>query len=443
MAETDVASVITPTLTTAVTYAIGPAFEVDAGAQVFNPLYGFRISDPLVLPGTPVTGSVVSWSYTAPAVGSTVTVYTSINNGASWDRAVNGGQVPRLAIGNTTTQQVLTQVVLTRVLATDASPRVQFLLLEVTTDSSTNEYVPICHGMINKVEVTATGGPTGGGSGSSSGGGNGITSTAGGQFGSGISIKLSGVDPSRAISRNVWEQPFSVSSGLTYDVAIVQMVQNRLPSQTAFSVVSTTNLTPLLVYGIQQGGDPWQDIRELAQAIGYEAFFDPTGMFVFRPVPDPTIGIPVWEFSESANPTVVEVKRALADDDTYNFVVVRGESTSTTNPVSGYALDNNPASATYVGGPFGTRSVVLTMQSITTAAQATAAAQAYLLNSLGAAETVTFTCVPMPALEPGDIVTINISDTKATGQYLINSITTPLSPAQAQQIVAFRQSSQL
>jgi len=442
MAETDVASVITPSVTTAVTFAIGPVFETAVAAQVFNPLYGYRISDPLILPGTPVTGSVIRWAYTTPALGSTVTVQTSINNGASWDLAVNSGQVPRLAIGNTVTQQVLVKITLTRVLATDASPRVQSLELRVSCDSSEDEFVPICHGMINKVEITSTGGTSGGGSGSA-GGGSGITSTGGGQYGSGISLKLSGVDPSRAISRNVWEQPFFIPSGLTYDVAVTQMVQNRLPSQTAFSVVTTTQTTPLLIYGIQQGGDPWKDIRELAQAIGYEAYFDPSGVFVFRPVPDPTLGVSVWEFNDAANLTVVEAKRSLADDDTYNYVVVRGESTSTTNPVSGFAFDNDPSSRTYVGGAFGTRSVVLTMQSIITNAQATQAAQAYLLNSLGAAETVTITCVPVPFLEPGDIITINIGDVKADGKYLINAITTPLSPAQAQQITAFRQSNQL
>jgi hypothetical protein len=48
----------------------------------------------------------------------------------------------------------------------------------------------------------------------------------------------------------------------------------------------------------------------------------------------------------------------------------------------------------------------------------------------------------MPALEPGDVITVNVPDTKAAGTYLINGMTTPLSPAEGQQLTCYRQSSQ-
>lgn len=444
MAETDAASTITPSVSTAVTFAIGPVSEVDAGAQVFNPLRGYWISDPLVLPGTPVTSSVVRWAATAPASGSTVTVETSINNGASWDTAINGGAIPRLSPGNIVTQQVLTRITLTRVLAGDTSPSVSFIDTRVSCDSSVDELVPIVHGMINKVEVAMTGGTTGSGSGSG-GGSPGVTSTGGGQTGGGLSIKISGVDPSRAISRNTWEQPFSVPSGLSYATAVRLMVQNRLPSQTdeQFSLASTPSTTPLLVFGVGQGGDPWQDIQDLAAAIGYEVYFDPAGVCVFRPIPDPTKGVPVWTFDEDLSPTMVSASRELSDEDTVNYVVVKGASTSSQNPVTAYAFDNNPSSSTYVNGPFGTVSAVITMSQIITQEDVQAAADAFLNDSLGAAEKVVLVCVPMPALEPGDIVTVSVSDVKASGTYLINDMTTPLSPAEGQTLTCFRQSTQL
>lgn len=441
MAETDVASAITLSVSTAVTYTIQPVAEVSIAAQVFNPLEGYRISDPLILPGTPVTGSVVRWAAITPSIGATVTVQTSINNGASWDTAVNDAPVPRLQSGDTTTLQVLTKVTLTRVSVTDLSPQIQFLELQVSCDSSTDELIPIAYGMINKVETTTTGGSTGGGSSSSSGGsGNGINSTGGGQTGGGTAIKISGVDPSRAISRNGWQQPFTIPSGLNYGDAAAAMVVNRLPTQTAFSLASTQFVTPLLVYGVSDAGDPWQDILDLATAVGCEAFFDPTGTFVFRPVPDPRRGNPVWAFDDNSNPTVVEAKRELSDEQTYNYVVVLGESTSSANPVSAFAFDNDPSSATYVNGPYGTVPTRLTFPLITTQAQAQSTADALLLNSLGAADTVTLTCVPMPALEPGDIVTVDVEATEASGTYMINSMTTPLSPAAPQQLTCFRQS---
>lgn len=444
MAEVDAGAVTTPSVSTAVTYAVKPAAEVDVAAQVFNPLQAVWISDPVLLPGTPVTGSVVRWTQSAPAAGSTVLVETSINNGASWDKATPNAPVGRLAPGDVTTRQILIRVTFTRLSGSDATPRVTNLEVRAPADSSTDELVPIAHGMVNKVTASVTGGTgSGSGSGSSGGGGTGgISSVGGGQVGGGISLKLHGVDPSRAISRNVWQQPFFIPSGMTYGAAVKAMVADRLPEQTDFSLASTTQLTPLLIYGVNQGGDPWKDIQELAQAIGYEVFFDAAGVLVFRPTIDPRGGIPVWEFDENFNPTVIDVKRELSDEDTFNYVVVKGESTSTKNPVTAFAFDNDPNSPTYVNGNYGTVATVLTFQNIQTQDQAQQAANATLLNSLGAAETVTIKTVPMPALEPGDVVTVNVQDVLASGTYVINAMTTPLSPAEAQELTCFRQSTQ-
>ena len=441
MSETDTASAATPSISTAVTFAVKPAAEVDAAAQAFNPLFGFRISDPLFLPGTPVVSSVVRWSATTPAAGSTVKVETSINGGASWDLATNGAAVPRLNAGDTTTKQVQTRVTLTRVNAGDATPRVQNLLLEVVTDASTDELVPLAYGMVTKVETTSIGG-TGIGAGGA-GGGPGVTGRGGGQYGGGPSIKISGVDLSRSISRNVWQQPYVVPEGLTYDQAASAMVANRLTGQTDFSVTSVPQIVPLLVYGLQQGTDPWQDIRELAQAVGCEVYFDPLGAFVFRPVPDPRRTPAVWTFDDTVNPVVVKAVRQLTDEQTFNYIVVKGEATSVSNPVAAIAFDNDPSSPTYIGGAYGEVVEYVTMPQVITQDQAQAAANAILANSLGVSDTVTLTGVAMPAIEPGDIVRVVSTDVRANGVYLVNQVTTPLSPASPQELVCYRQSQQL
>lgn len=436
MAETGTASTITPSVSTAVTYAITPVSEQDTGGPVHNGLYGFRISDPIELPGDPVTGSVVRWNATTPP-GTTVTVETSINNGASWDPAINNGPVPRLRPGDTVTRAVLTRVTLTRATLATTAPTVSMLEVRVSCDTSVDELVPLAHGVIDKTTVVTSLS----GSSSAGGGGSGVVSRGGGQRGGGTALKIHGVDLSRAIKRNQWQQPFVIESGMNYAAAVVAMVKDRLPSQTAFSTISSEHTTPLLIFGLDQGGDPWQDIQDMATAVGFEAFFDPAGVFTFRPVPDPRRGEPVWAFDEDANPTVTDAKRELTDEQTFNYVVVRGESTSTKNPVSAYAFDDDPSSPTYVNGPYGTVVQRLVFPLITTQEQAQAAADAILLNSLGAADTVTISTVPMPALEPGDIVEVNVPGSKANGTYMVNQMTTPLSPAEAQQLTCFRQSS--
>lgn len=423
----------------AVTLPTGSASATAIASTAFNPVDGFWISDQLTLSGAPVTSSVIRWAGSTPA-GTSLIVETSINNGASWDAATNNRPIARLRVGDTATTGVIARIRMTRTLATDPPPRVSFLEMQVSTDVGVDELVPVGHGMIDKVTTKAVGGSTGGGSTSSAAGSSAVTSKGGGQTGGGTSIKVHVTDLSRAIKRNVWQMPYTVPSGMNYGDAVTAIVKDRLPSQTDFSISSTARTTPLLVYGMDQGGDPWQDIQELAQAVGFEAFFDPKGVFVFRPVPDPRLGEPVWVFDEDFNPTVVEASRELSDEQTFNDVVVTGQSTSSSNPVSAEAFDNDPSSPTYILGPYGRKTARITFSQITTQDQAQDAANATLFNSLGAADTVTITTVPMPALEPGDVVKINVSNVKANGTYMINSMSTPLSPAESQQLVCFRQS---
>jgi hypothetical protein len=220
------------------------------------------------------------------------------------------------------------------------------------------------------------------------------------------------------------------------------MVENRLPTQEDFSVVSANRDTDLLIYGLQQGSDAWQDIRDLATSCGFEAFFDVAGTLVFRPVTDPRTAPPVWTFDDGATCTVVQADRELTDDQTLNYIVVKSESTSSANPISAVAFDNDPGSPTYVFGRFGQHSITVTIPNITSVDQAQAAANAILFASIGAAETTTITTVPVPFLECGDCVTVSIGDIKADGRYVINQMSTPLSPGEAQTLTCFRQSSQ-
>lgn len=481
---TTTATAATYSSSTTVRATAGSASTTSSASTAFNLVLGYWISDPLALTGAPVTGSIVRWNPVTPP-GSTVTVETSINNGTSWDVATNNQPIPRLREGDTATQNVRAKITFSRVappslypgpgvslfpsetiwpstssvypaasaydlqpvifpganlFPTGSPPKVTFFELAVSSDASVDELVPIAHGMIDKVTVHATSGTTGGGSSTNVVGSTGVVSRGGGQTGGGVALKIHVNDMSYAIKRNVWQMPYTIPSGLLYTDAIKAMVLNRLPDQTAFNLSSTTRTTPVLVYGVQQGGDPWQDIMELAQAIGYEAYFDASGTFVCRPVPDPRLGDPVWEFDELVTPLVAEAQRELSSDQTFNDIVVIGQSTSTSNPFSAEAYDDNPISPTYVLGQYGRVSQRLTFSLITSQDQAQDVANATLYNSLGTADTVTLTVVPHPALEPGDIIKVNCSNIKANGTYMINSMTTPLSPADPQILTCFRQS---
>lgn len=437
VAETDAASAITSTPTTLVSSSISPAEpEVDLAGQVFTGLGGFRISDPLALSGNPVTASRVEWIVTPGDPGSTFLVEISINNGASWDLAVNGGRVPRLAPEDTATRSVLTRVTMTRLDPSDVSPEFEYLRVAVTDDASTVEMVHVGHGIVDKVnvKVSSADGASGGA------GGPGVVGKGGGQAGGGTSIKIHAVDLSKAVSRNVWSSPFVIPTGINYAAAARRWLLNRLPGHTEFSLCTTTRKTlEPFIYGLQQGTDPWQDLQEFLIPAGLECYFDAAGVFVLREIPDPAVGVPVWTIDDDAHPVITSLDKQLTGEQTFNYITVKGEGTSTTNPVSAVAFDDDPLSATYVLGDYGVVSVTITLPGLVTPEQAQTAANAILRGSLGGAEVVTITMVPNPALEPGDLVIVDVLDAKVSGVYLINGLSWSPSQADPMQLICFKQ----
>jgi uncharacterized membrane protein YgcG len=441
--ETDTAGVITPSHAALTTFTVGTAYEVDTAGQIFSPLTGYRIAEPVMLPGYPVIASTINWTATTPAAGSHVWVHTSIDNGASWQPATNNMPIPNLYAGNTTATQVLTKTILTRVNATDASPRLLNLEVTVACDSAVDEWCPLGVFVITQTDVSDTGGTTGGGGGSS-GGGSGVTGSGGGSSGGGLHLTLTGADLSLMISRNTWDDIYYVDAGTNYVTAIQEMVLNRLPAvyNITFNMASTEMTTPKLIFGTSQGNDPWQDITDLATAIGYECYFDPLGVFTFRPIPDPTLNTPVWGFSDGTDgvpPTITDYTRSITPDTTYNQVIVQGESSNNVGPVTAVAIDDNPASPTYYLGAYGTVTTYYTSPMITTVGQAQQAANALLRVVDGATEVIELTVVPNPALVTGDVTTVTVKKGQMSGPYLIDAMNIPIGAEDPGTLRCFRQ----
>lgn len=411
-AETDAAATTTPTLLNSVSFEIGSALaEVDAAARVFTPLTGRRTSEPLTIPEGEVLSSAITWRETAPP-GTSVLVETSVDGGLTWQTATRNEAVPRLAAGSTEVRTVLTRVTLEKANTTDPTPRVQELRVEVSVDQSYSEMCPLGVFVINDVSVVD--GP------------------------SGVTVEIAGADLSRRVARNKWEGTYLIPSGTNYGTAIMGIIADRMPDA-EFNFASTTRTMPRRVLGQQGNTDPWADARKLAAEIGFDLFFDARGICTFREEPDPEIQPPVWEFEDIAFPTVTQLTRQVLDEDTYNQVIVEGEGSGVTTPVRAIAQDTDPASPTYILGPYGINSITIRSPGITTLGQAQDAANAALLRSKGATEKVSITAVPQPALEPGDVVTVTRGLSRVDGQFLIDAITIPLGPRDAMSITSRRQ----
>lgn len=170
-------------------------------------------------------------------------------------------------------------------------------------------------------------------------------------------------------------------------------------------------------------------IVDLATAIGCEAFFDGTGRFVVRPVPSPEVSDYVWVADASPTGVLVGASRRLAREGAYNGVVARGQDAASGSVgVQALVTDDRSDSPTRWGGPFGHVPRFYSSPLITTVAQARSAATALLQKVTGLADATEATCVPNPALEPGDPVLVTWPDgTSAVHQ--VESFAIPLSPS--------------
>ncbi|MFH9011237.1 phage tail protein [Streptomyces sp. NPDC017943] len=161
----------------------------------------------------------------------------------------------------------------------------------------------------------------------------------------------------------------------------------------------------------------------IATALGAEVYADASGTPTFAPVP--TLDQPVvWRIPRTlatAEPSVEE-----SAENVRNLWVVTGDAGDGRAVVGpAYAWDDDPDSLTYAGpdpvrDPLAPQRLGLpgvrvrtgryTSPLVTSKAQGTVVARAQLADSLGVQTSLSFTLVCNPALEPGDVVEVEVED---------------------------------
>lgn len=216
-------------------------------------------------------------------------------------------------------------------------------------------------------------------------------------------VAVTGFDRASVVAEARLESPWVVAAGANYATAIQALVDSRYGGLT-WSMAPTSRVTPLLVF--EEGSDPWAAARAMAASIGMELFFDADGICVLRPEPSAAGDTAAWTYTDDATSTIISLTNAARAKPSYNKAIVSGESTALAAPVRAEATDNDPASPTYYGGPFGRRPVFFTSSFIITAAQAAEAANGLLQRELGGTEQIELSVVPHPAHDAGDVVRV-------------------------------------
>lgn len=242
-----------------------------------------------------------------------------------------------------------------------------------------------------------------------------------------LSIVLA--DRSSKVAEDEFTSPTQIGGGSTTVVqAITSLVQHAYPVVVVIDKTGSSALCPV----IDINKDRWADgVEVLATSIAAEVFFDPIGRLVIRP--QPTLTDPLaWLMKTGSGGVVLTKTDSQKRENVYSQVIVSGMRVDGASPVYTIVQDTDPASPTYVSGPFGVRNRRFTSAAITTLAQANIVGAALLEKARGEQANVTLTTLPNPALDAGDVVKLPA----AAGPYLfvLDKITTGLSPTAAQQL---------
>jgi Domain of unknown function (DUF5047) len=212
--------------------------------------------------------------------------------------------------------------------------------------------------------------------------------------------------------------------------AVEQVFGATIPYTILTDPATEPALTPDTIY--EQ--DRAQAVGDLAAAVQAEAYFDPAGGFVLRPAPDLEELEPVWALDAGEAGVLAGAVESLDRTTIRNGVAVRGQAAADSAPIYALAVDDDPASPTLWGGPFGKVALVTTLTGATTQGQADETAATLLRLRLGLARSLTLRAVPNPALEPGDAIEVVFPDGR-TEKQLVNALDVPLDVAGALTLV--------
>lgn len=154
--------------------------------------------------------------------------------------------------------------------------------------------------------------------------------------------------------------------------------------------------------------DRGQALDELATSVS--AFWYPvaSGNFTLRQYPWTVFTDPVVTYADSDGGSVIASQATRSREGVFNVLTVSGERLNGDEPVYATAADINPDSITGTGGPFGTRSQLLRLQTPATQGSAEAAAQDNLRRFVALFDTWNWSMTPDAALELGDTVSLNV-----------------------------------
>lgn len=245
----------------------------------------------------------------------------------------------------------------------------------------------------------------------------------------GRAIKIDGLDRSQAIREAAFEDVYTVPAGTPYTSAIQSLISAVLPT-TQFNFAISDEQAPLLVFDDVGEGGRWSAATSMAASLGCELYFDGDGTCVLRPDTS-AIAASVLTVTDGVGGVIVAGSKGWARDGMYNAVVATSNNPTGALSARGFAYDSDPNSPTYYFGPFGKKIRHYASPFIATQDQAESAALSILQQNLGASQALKFTIAPNPALEPGDVITVQRGALGVNQTVVVDSVSVGLQASSA------------
>lgn len=242
------------------------------------------------------------------------------------------------------------------------------------------------------------------------------------------SMSLAGSDLAADVVDAQFENPESSVTTNSITTEFKRLVREALPD----AVFGTSDLTGVLMAPVAWQSDRAQALDDMSATVAMIWYPLADGSFVQRLTPwTKPNRVAQLSLADGTN-AAPGVNNAMSDwtitvsrTGVYNSVVFTSERQDGTVPVSAIARDTNANSPTYYLGNFGKKPLLIQNQAALTQQQCVTAAQSNLRQAVAITQVWDpVSIVPNPALELGDLITMNAEGAAST--QVITGFTLPL-----------------
>lgn len=246
----------------------------------------------------------------------------------------------------------------------------------------------------------------------------------------GGSIQVNAMDRAQRVVDADFESTLTVATGTNYGDAIHDVIDDGVPGLT-YRFAQIDAVTPILVFADDTPGARWAAALSMATACGCDLYLDGDGVVVLEPIPDPQ-GDPVINLHDGPGGVVIGAPKTWSRANSYNAVIAFSSNPAPgVTPPRGIARDTDPTSPTYYYGNFGKKPLHYPSEFLTSDAMAQNTAEAQLRGVLGVSQSLDLSVVPNPALEPGDIASVQRLSLGIAEVDVLDSLAIPLDTSTA------------